>query len=313
MRGYVLRRLLLIVPTLLLLALGAQFLATLAPGDPAENYARLHATSGVATPAEIAHARVLLGLNRPFFVRYVDWVAGALHGDLGISFTRQTTVSHEIGNRLGATLELALTALVLTIIVATPLGAFAAVRHGTWFDHGLRASSLLLASIPGFFLAYVLTEVFSTQLGVLPVAGREQATSIVLPALALSAGGIATASRLLRASMLEVLGEDYIRTARGKGLSTIRVVFRHALPNAALPVITVLGTLLGYLLAGSVVIETVFAWPGVGQLLAESVAERDYPMIEGLVVIAGTFFLVINLLVDLSYRLLDPRVRLARG
>lgn len=313
MAGYVVRRLLLIIPTLLLLALGAQFLATLAPGDPAENYARLHATSGVATPADIARARVLLGLNRPFMVRYVDWVAGALHGDLGVSFTRQTTVAAEIGNRLGATAELALTSLLLTIVVATPLGVLAAMWHGRWFDHGLRVGSLVAASIPGFFLAYVLIEVFATQLNVLPVAGREQASSIVLPALALSAAGIATASRLLRASMLEVLGEDYIRTARSKGLSGLGVAMRHALPNAALPVITVLGTLLGYLLAGSVVIETVFAWPGVGQLLAESVSERDYPMIQGLVVLAGAFFLIINLLVDLSYRLLDPRVRLARA
>lgn len=313
MGAYVLRRLLLIVPTLLLLALGTQFLATLAPGDPAEHYARLHATSGVATPEDIAHARVLLGLNRPFMVRYVDWVAGALHGDLGVSFSRQTTVGAEIGNRLGATVELALSSLLLTIVVATPLGAFAAMRHGTWFDHSLRAGSLVAASIPGFFLAYVLIEVFATQLNLLPVAGREQVTSIVLPAVALSAAGIATASRLLRASMLEVLGEDYIRTARSKGLSGFRVALRHALPNAALPVITVLGTLLGYLLAGSVVIETVFAWPGLGQLLAQSVAERDYPMIEGLIVLAGALFLVINLLVDLSYRALDPRIRLARA
>lgn len=313
MGGYLLRRLLLIVPTLLLLALGTQFLATLAPGDPAEQYARLHATSGVATPQDIAHARVLLGLNRPFIVRYVEWIAGALHGDLGVSFSRQTTVSAEIGNRLGATVELALTALALTVIVATPLGALAAMRHGSWFDHALRAGSLLAASIPGFFLAYVLIEIFATQLNLLPVAGREQAASIVLPALALSAVGIATASRLLRASMLEVLGEDYIRTARGKGVSQLRMALRHALPNAALPVITVLGTLLGYLLAGSVVIETVFAWPGLGQLLAQSVAQRDYPMIEGLVVLAGAFFLVINLMVDLSYRILDPRVRLARA
>lgn len=311
MRGYVLRRLLLIVPTLLLLVLGTQFLATLAPGDPAEQYARLHATSGVATPQDIAHARLLLGLNRPFFVRYVDWVAGALHGDLGVSFARQTTVSAEIGNRIGATAELALTALLLTVIVATPLGVLAAMRHRTWFDHLLRVGSLVAASIPGFFLAYVLIEVFGTQLNLLPVAGRDQPSSIVLPAITLSAAGIATASRLLRASMLEVLSEDYIRTARGKGLRGLRVTVRHALPNAALPVITVLGTLLGYLLAGSVVIETVFAWPGLGQLLAESVAERDYPMIQGLVVLAGALFLVINLLVDLSYRLLDPRVRLA--
>lgn len=312
MRAYALRRLLLMVPTLLLLALGTLTLASLAPGDPAEQYARLHSTTGEVTAQDVENARQLLGLDKPFAVRYVDWVAGAVHGDLGQSFARQTTVTSEIGGRLGATAELALVAMLLTIAVSVPLGTLAAMFHGRMVDHGLRISSVVAASIPGFFLAYVLIEVFGTRLNLLPVAGREEADSVVLPALTLCAGGIATASRLLRASLLEVVGEDYIRTARSKGLSGLQVMVRHALPNAALPVITVFGTLLGYLLAGSVIAETIFAWPGLGQLLVESVAERDYPTIEGLVILAGTLFLLINLAVDLCYRALDPRVRLAR-
>ncbi|HET9052322.1 MAG TPA: ABC transporter permease [Candidatus Dormibacteraeota bacterium] len=310
MRAYVIRRALLIVPTLLILALGVLVLASIAPGDPAENYARLHSSTGFATEADIASARHLLGLDRSFPVRYLSWVGGALHGDFGVSFTRNTTVASEIRARVGATVELAVTSMLITIAVAVPLGTVAAVLHGRAVDHILRFGSLIVASVPGFFLAYVLIEVFATRLDLLPVAGNEQATSVLLPAVTLAAAGIAQASRLLRASLLEVMGEDYIRTARAKGLSRTAVTIRHALPNAALPVITVLGTLLGYLLAGSVVIETVYAWPGLGQLLAESVSERDFPMIEGLIVMAGFLFLVINLLVDVCYRLLDPRVRL---
>ncbi len=313
MTGYVVRRVLLIVPTLLLLAFGTLLLAALAPGDPAEQYARTQSSTGVVTPQEIEVARHQLGLDRPFLLRYAVWVGGAVHGDLGRSFTRQTTVAAEIGSRAEATLELAVAAMLLIIVVAVPLGTVAAMLHGTAVDHALRVGSLVVASIPGFFLAYVLIEVFATRLDLLPVAGREEASSVVLPAVTLAAGGIATASRLLRASLLEVLAEDYIRTARAKGLSYRQVVVRHALPNATLPVVTVFGALLGYLLAGSVIAETIFAWPGLGQLLAESVAERDLPMIEGLVVLAGTLFLVINLLVDLSYRALDPRIRLGRA
>jgi ABC-type dipeptide/oligopeptide/nickel transport system permease component len=170
--------------------------------------------------------------------------------------------------------------------------------------------SLLIASFPGFFLAYLLIEVFATRLHLLPVAGRST-SGLVLPAAALAAGGIATASRLLRASLLEVMGEDYTRTARAKGLSVSQTVRRHALPGAALPVITVFGTLLGYLLAGSVIVETIFAWPGLGQLFEQAVTQRDYPTIEGLVALSGTVFLLLNLAVDLAYRRLDPRVRLA--
>ncbi|MGH7748290.1 MAG: ABC transporter permease, partial [Candidatus Dormibacteria bacterium] len=175
--------------------------------------------------------------------------------------------------------------------------------------HTLRAGSLLFASIPGFFLAYVLIEVFGTQLNLLPVAGREQASSIVLPAVALAAGGIATASRLLRASMLEVLGEDYIRTARAKGVTERAIVYKHVLRNAFGAALTYLGITYAELLAGAAVVEPVFAWPGIGQVLNTAIHQRDFPVIQGFSILAGTIFLLVNLAVDLAYIALDPRTR----
>jgi peptide/nickel transport system permease protein len=285
-------------------------LEALAPGDPAEQFARLHSTSGQVTPTDIASARHILGLDRPFVTQYVSWVGDAIHGDFGQSFTLEKPVASDIAGHFVATAELAAVAMGLTVVTAVPLGMLAAVRRGTWLDHVLRVGSLLVASFPGFFLAYLLIEVFATRLHLLPVAGRST-PGLVLPAVTLAAGGIATASRLLRASLLEVMGEDYIRTARAKGLTVFQTVRRHALPGASLPVITVFGTLLGYLLAGSVIVETIFAWPGLGQLFEQAVTQRDYPTIEGLVALAGTVFLLLNLAVDLVYRRLDPRVRLA--
>ncbi|HWG74758.1 MAG TPA: ABC transporter permease [Acidimicrobiales bacterium] len=310
MGRYALRRVLVIVPTLLMLVLAIMILEALAPGDPAEQFARLHSTTGQVTNADVARARHELGLDRPFVAQYVSWVEGAVHGDLGQSFTLEKPVVFEIDNHFVATAELAAVAMILTVLLAVPLGVVAAVRRGTLVDHVLRVGSLVVASLPGFFLAYLLIEIFATRLHLLPVAGRSTA-GLVLPAVSLAAGGIATASRLMRASLLEVMGEDYIRTARAKGLTVSQVVRRHALPGASLPVITVFGTLLGYLLAGSVIVETIFAWPGLGQLFEQAVTQRDYPTIEGLVALAGTAFLLLNLGVDLAYRLLDPRIRLA--
>lgn len=310
MRAYLLRRLLLIPPTLIGLSLLVFGLAALAPGDPAEQYARRTHTAGEVTPADIAQARHQLGLDRPFSVRYVEWVRAAVRGDLGRSFARRTPVTSEIASRLGATAGLAVVALLLATVIAIPLGVAAAMLREHWLDHILRVGSLTGASIPGFFLAYLLIGVFAIRLHALPVAGREDPSSLLLPALTLAVGPAAVISRLLRSSLLEVLGEDYVRTARAKGLSWLRAVLRHALPNAAIPVVTVLGGVLGHLLAGAVIVEFIFAWPGLGRLTVEAVFERDYPMIEGLVVFTGLLFLLINLLVDLSYTLFDPRIRL---
>lgn len=310
MTAYVVRRLLLVPPTLLALSLLVFVLAALAPGDPAEQYARRTHPGGDVTPADIADARHQLGLDRPFAVRYASWAEGALHGDFGTSFSRQTPVSAEIRRRVGATAELAVVALALSVLLAIPLGVAAALLHRTWLDHFLRITSLTGASIPGFFLAYLLIALFAVRLHLLPVAGSEDPSGLLLPALVLAIGPAAAVARLLRASVLEVLTEDYVRTARAKGLSRPRAVVRHALPNAAIPVVTVLGSVLGHLLAGAVIVEVIFAWPGLGRLLVEAVFERDYPMIAGLVVLSGLLFLMVNLAVDLSYGLIDPRVRL---
>ena len=310
MSGYILRRLLLVLPTLLALSFAAAVLVALAPGDPAEQYARRIAPSGEATPADIERARRELGLDRPFAVRYVDWVAAAAHGDLGRSFARQTPVRDEIGRRIGATAALAGAALAITVVLGTPLGIAAALAHRGRLDHLLRVLSLLGASTPGFFLAYLLIALLATDLHLLPVAGDENAAGLVLPAVTLAAGPAATLGRLLRASLLEVLADDFVRTARAKGMSGFRVVWVHALPNASIPVLTVLGGVLGHLLAGAVIVEFIFAWPGLGRLTVEAVAERDYPMIEGLVTFSAAVFLVLNLLVDLAYAVLDPRIRL---
>lgn len=310
MSGYLLRRLLLIPPTLVALSLAVFALAAIAPGDPAEQYARRIAPSGEASPADIQRARHELGLDRPFGVRYLRWLGGAAEADFGRSFARQTPVRAEIAERVPATAELALAALLLTSLVGIPIGIIAALAHRRWPDGLVRLLSLLAASLPGFFLAYLLIGLLAAGLHLLPVAGDQGLASLVLPALTLAAAPAATVGRLLRASLLEVLGDDYVRTAQAKGMRWRRVVLLHALPNASIPLLTVLGGVLGHLLAGAVVVEFIFAWPGLGRLTVEAVAERDYPMIEGLVMFAAAVFLLLNLAVDLGYTLLDPRVRL---
>jgi len=311
MRRYVARRLLLAIPTLLGLVVLAFTLIVLTPGDPATELARRRAPSGEATEVDIARARDELRLDRPYPVQLGEWITRAARGDLGRSFSTGKPVAAELFERIPATAQLAGAALVLAVVLALPLGALAAVRARTFADQGVRVVALLLASIPGFFLAYLLVVVFATTLHLLPVAGRATAASLILPALTLAAGPTALLSRLVRASLLEVLGEDYIRTARSHGLRDAVVVFRHALPNALLSTVTVIGSLAGHLLAGAVIIETIFAWPGVGKLAVDAIAQRDYTMIQGIVLFVGAIFIVVNLLVDLSYGLIDPRIRIS--
>jgi peptide/nickel transport system permease protein len=307
---YLARRLLIAIPTVFGLSLLVFALISLAPGDPAEELARRSAPGGEVTPEDVERARRELGLERPFLVQYGQWLKGAAQGDLGVSFARRTPVRDEISQHLRATAELAGAAFLLTLCLALPLGTAAALRYRRLTDHLLRLFALVGASIPVFFLAYVLIGVFATRLGLLPVAGRQGLHSLVLPAVSVALLPTALVSRLLRSSLLEVLGEDYMRTARGKGLSPLHVVVVHALRNAAVPVVTVLGWIFGNLLEGAVVAEVIFAWPGLGQLTYEAIAQRDYPMVQGLVVLAGVVYVVVNLLVDLSYSILDARVRL---
>jgi peptide/nickel transport system permease protein len=310
MGRYIIRRLVIAVPTLLALSFLIFTLVSNAPGDPAEELARRLDSRNEVTPAAIEQVRHRIGLDRPFLLQYGDWLKGALHGDLGQSFVRQTSVAHEIGQKVAASAELAGAAFVIILLLSVPLGVAAAMLHRHWADHVLRLLSLLGASVPGFFLAYLLIIVFATRLGLLPVAGRQGFSSVLLPAFTVAVGPTAVVARLLRSTLLEVFAEDYMRTARGKGLGWLAVVLRHALRNAAVPVVTYLGTVLGALLEGVVITEVIFAWPGLGQLLVESITGRDYPMIQGIVVLAGLVYIVMNLLVDLSYRLLDPRIRL---
>ncbi len=236
-----------------------------------------------------------------------------LTGDLGLSFAKKRPVDEVILERLPATVELALAAFVLIVTLSVPLGLAAAVFHRRWPDQLLRVTSLVSASVPGFFLAYLLIILLVTKLRLLPIAGRDGLSHLVIPALVLAALPTAVVSRLLRSSLLEVLGEDYIRTARSKGLKEGVVLVRHALRNAAIPVVTYLGTVLGELLEGVVIIEFIFAWPGLGLLLVEAISQRDYPMIQAVVVLAGAVYIFVNLAVDASYRFLDPRIRLEGG
>ncbi len=310
MSAYIIRRLLTAVPILAGLSLLIFTLSVLSPSSPAAVLARQRSQTGQITPADIQQARDELGLDRPLTVRYLDWVQGALHGDLGRSFFRDEPVLQLILDRLPATLQLTGAALLLSIVLSLPLGVIAALQHRRIGDHVLRIGALIFASIPGFVFAFVLIIVFATKLDLLPVAGRQGPASVVLPALAIAVGPTAILSRLLRSTLLEVFSEEYMKAAGSKGLPQLWVVTRHALRNAAIPVVTVLGPVLAFLIDGTLVVEIIFAWPGLGRLTFEAISQRDYPVIMAMVLYAGAAFLVVNLLVDISYAALDPRVRL---
>ena len=310
MAGYAARRVLLAVPALLGLSLMVFLLATVAPGDPAEVLAAKTAVEGQPSEEEIARARAELKLDRPFLVQYGSWLRGAVQGDLGVSFSMNKPVVGELRQAFPATLQLAAAAFLLCLLLAFPLGITAALFHGRLLDHLLRGSSLLGASIPGFFLAYVLVFAFAVRLHLFPVAGQAGLKSLILPSLVVAIGPAAVVSRLLRASLLEVMGEGYIMTARGKGLRELGVMVGHAARNAAVPVMTVLGGVLAGLLEGSVIAETIFAWPGLGRLTLRALEQQDYPMVLGAVTYAAVVFVLMNLLIDLAYSVVNPRVRL---
>ncbi len=311
MGGYAGRRLLLAVPTLLGLSLLVFVLGSLA-GDPSDALTASADPEAGVTPEQVAALRQELGLDRPLPVRYGQWLGRALRGDLGESLYTHRSVGEQIRQAFPTTVLLSVAALVLIVVLAVPLGVAGALFHRGWEDQVARALALAGASVPGFFLAYVLVHVFAVRLSLLPVAGLGDARSVVLPAFTLAVGPAAMVSRLLRASLLDVVGEDYIRTARAKGLAAVPVMLNHAVRNAALPVVTVLGSVFGRMLEGAVIIEVIFAWPGIGQLTYNAVRSYDYPLIVGTVLFGGALFVILNLLVDLSYGLIDPRVRLGR-
>jgi peptide/nickel transport system permease protein len=315
MRAYALRRLLLLVPTLIGISLLAFGLIKLAPGDAAAEFLR-RTTDRPPTGQEIEQVRRELGLDRPFAVQYARWLERAVQGDLGVSYSTRQPVVTEFRRRVPFTLELAIPAALLAIAIALPAGLISALRPNRPVDHAMRLLSLAGASMPGFWLALLLIIVFAVRLSLVPVAGRGGPASLVLPVVTLAVTPAATLSRFTRSTMLETLGEDYIRTARAKGVPAWSILFRHALRNALIPIVTVFGTNVGHLLAGAsglAVIETIFVWPGLGKLAVDAISQRDYPMIQAFVLFAGATFVLINLVVDLSYAVIDPRVRLDRG
>jgi peptide/nickel transport system permease protein len=312
MGRYLIERTLAAVPTLLALTLVAFVLTTAARGDPALE--ALQQAGDVPSPETLAEYRQQLGLDQPFPIRYARWLAGAVRGDLGRSYLSRRPVGAIIAERLLATLILGASALALSTALGLTLGTLFALRHDTWIDHAGRVATLVLASVPSFWLAIALIVLFGEKLRLLPVAGFGVDRHLVLPSLALALGPAAALMRLTRARMLEVMEQDYVRTARAKGLGSGVVAWRHVLRNAAIPIASLLGLRFGHILAGAIIVESIFAWPGMGSVVLTAISGRDLPVIGGYVLIAGLLFIGANLLVDVSYVVLDPRIRLgARG
>lgn len=313
MIGYVVRRLLQVAPVVVLSALAVFLLMRLIPGDPA----LIHAGPD-ATPEVVAAVRRDLGLDRSWPVQFALWARQVATGNLGVSFSSKFPVSYLIFQALPATLELTLAAIVLALLIGIPSGIGAAARHGSALDGLITGATSFVLGIPNFWIGILLIILFSLVLGLLPPSGRvslleqpvQASKYLVMPALTLSLHVAAQLSRFTKAVMLDVLHENYIRTARAKGLAERVVLVRHAIRNSLIPVITVLGLQFGRLLGGAIVIESVFGWPGVGRVVLRAIGNRDYPVVQGVLLVFVTLTLVINMLTDLSYGLVDPRVRL---
>ena len=312
MSGYVVRRVLATLPVMAMVALIVFVMLRLTPGDPAAVLA-----GDMATPEQVARIREAMGLQLPLHQQFFAWVWQLLHGDLGVSLLSQAPVADLIADRAGPSFALAAGAITLSVLVAVPLGTLAAARRGSLLDRGVMAFSVLTFSVPVFLKGYVLIQLFSIDLGWLPVQGYrplsagawEFAQRLVLPVVALSAAYTALIARIARSSVLEVIGEDYIRTARAKGAPERVVLLHHAVRNAAVPILTVVGIGIAALIGGVVVTESVFNIPGLGRLVVEAVLARDYPVIQGLILFFSFLYIGVNLVIDLLYTVLDPRIR----
>jgi peptide/nickel transport system permease protein len=311
MAAYIIRRLLLLVPVVLFVSFITFMLIHLVPGDPAR--VQLGEDS---TPEALAALRQELGLDRPLYEQYALWLNRAVHGNLGESIQLHQPVLQAILQRLPVTIELGVAALLFSLVLAVPLGMTAATRRGSRMDWLLNVSSLLGTTIPPFVLGLLLILVFAVVLRIFPPGGYvpfaedplENLRDLILPMIALGSASVAVNFRQVRASMIEVLSQDYIRAARAKGLSERRINYRHAFPNALLPLLTLVGLQAGAILAGAIVVETIFLWPGVGQLAVSSILSKDYPVVQGVVLLSALSYILINLLVDLSYTVVDPRI-----
>ena len=307
MKRYFLQRLLFLLPTLLGALTLVFFLIHLIPGDPVEVM-----LGETASPVQKEELRETLGLNRPLLAQYLSFLGGLLTADLGQSLSQQTGVAEIIRTRLPATIELTLSAMLVAILFSFILALLAARNRGSWIDHIALLFSLLGLSLPNFWLGPLLMIIFAIELGALPVAGRGGLDHLLLPSLTLGLGMAAILIRILRVSLLQVMGEDFVRTARAKGLSEKQVWLKHTLRNAMLPVITILSLQFGSLLAGAVITETVFSWPGIGRLTVQAIQMRDYPLVQGCVLIIALSYILVNFVTDILYRFVDPRITYAK-
>jgi peptide/nickel transport system permease protein len=312
MLAYALRRILATIPVMLFVALFVFSLLYLAPGDPAAIIA-----GDQATPADVERIRASLGLDRPFVVRFGEWLWQIMHGNLGTSIFTNLPVSHMIAQRIEPTTSLMVLTILFSIVVAIPLGVVAAWKHGTWIDRCVMVLAVFGFSTPVFVLGYLLAYMFALRLDWLPVQGFTPISqglipflrSLALPTIALGLIYIALLARITRATMLEVLNQDYVRTAKAKGVGQRAVLFVHALKNAAVPIVTIVGIGVALLIGGAVITESVFAIPGLGRLTVDAILRRDYPVIQGVVLLFSFVYVLVNLAVDLLYTVFDPRIR----
>jgi peptide/nickel transport system permease protein len=300
---YILKRFLASVMVILAMVFIVTLVLDIIPGDPVTLM-----LGDAATPEMVVKLRQQLGLDKPLFVRYAEYLWNLLHGDMGHSIREMAPVSRLIGVAWPRTLELTAVAMILTLLAGLPLGIVSGANPGSLLDHVSRVSSLLGLCMPVFWTGLLLMFVFSLQLGWFPVGGAGTWKHLILPAVTMAAYTVATLARMTRSSLMEVMGEDYIRTARSKGLANNAIVLFHALRNALIPIVTVFGMQVGQLMGGAILTETVFAWPGLGRLMVGAILDRDYPLLQGTILVFASSYIFINLLVDLSYGLIDPQV-----
>jgi len=305
MLTWILRRILAVVPVLFGVTLAVFSMLFLVPGDPV----KMMLAEFVTNPDQVAQMRAQLHLDEPILQQYGRFVTSAARGDLGTSIRSRRPVTTEIGENVASTAQLAVAAMLVAVAVGVPLGLLAALSRNSWLDVASMGTALLGVSMPSFWLGLLLIFVFSLHLAWFPATGGGDLAHLILPAITLGTIAAAIIARLTRSSMLEVLGQDYVRTARAKGLGGVSVVARHALKNALIPIITIFGLQFGNLLAGAVIVETVFSRPGLGRLIVGGILSKDFPLVQGTVLFVATIYVLINVLVDVAYAYADPRIR----
>jgi ABC-type dipeptide/oligopeptide/nickel transport system permease component len=304
MAAFLVRRLLLTLPVIWIVVTLVFALIHLVPGDPIAQM-----LGDGAPPQEVQRLRKELGLDRPILEQYTTYIFGLVKGDLGVSFRNQQPVARSIAQRFPATIQLTIAAILVSLLVSIPMGVAGAVNRGRLTDKAIGVFSLFGVSLPNFALGPLLILLFSIALGLLPVSGRGTLAHLILPSVTMGMGLAAITTRMVRSSMLEEIQQDYVRTARAKGLPERTVLFRHALRNGLLPVVTILGLQAGVLLSGAIITETIFAWPGLGRLTVQAINARDYPLLQGCILTISLSYILINLLTDLVYSVVDPRIR----